>query len=430
VPRATALSAGPVDKGEPLIAPMPMGSDSPPAATPRLTVITTAWNAAATIERALASVLDERDIPLECVVVDDGSTDGTAAVVEALAERDPRVIFVRSPQNGGVSDARNRALDVARGAWLAFLDADDRLLPGAVAALMAPTSDPDVRVVVGQRIWTDGERTWLSPLYDIPDIRLPGRKSIVTHPGLLYYAAPTGKVIDRSLVEGRRFEGRILGDQRWAVPALLRAGDGIEVIADTVYEWSRPSPGQDVSTLTAAKNRSAILAADATRAAHAALIDVWAEIDRLIPAESDRRALRQTYFDRLIRADLAAPMRGALKRRDPEIGRFFEAIATYVSTVPPATLRASDALVTSFLIPARKAWGWLPWSGRQAYWAMLRPVARADPRLSRRLGGGRTLRMALRVVATVGAPIGSAIATAIVRGGGLVRRVRRRVGGS
>ncbi len=65
-------------------------------------------------------------------MVDDGSRDDTAAIVEALAATDPRVVLLRQPENGGVSAARNRALEAARGEWIAFVDADDRLLPGGL----------------------------------------------------------------------------------------------------------------------------------------------------------------------------------------------------------------------------------------------------------------------------------------------------------
>ncbi len=101
---------------------------------PRLSILVPTWNAATTVERALDSVLAERVIPLEVVVVDDASTDGTADLVAAIAERDPRVVLLRLPANGGVSNARNRGLELVRGEWLAFLDADDLLLPGALDA--------------------------------------------------------------------------------------------------------------------------------------------------------------------------------------------------------------------------------------------------------------------------------------------------------
>ena len=67
---------------------------------PRLSVIMPAWNAETTIEAALASVRAETEVPLECIVVDDASTDGTTSIVEAIAAADPRVRLVRAPENG------------------------------------------------------------------------------------------------------------------------------------------------------------------------------------------------------------------------------------------------------------------------------------------------------------------------------------------
>ena len=87
----------------------------------------------------------------------------------------------------------------------------------------------------GRTGWTPGSR----PQYDRPDIREPGRKSLVANPGLMFYASGTGKLFHRSIREGLRFEGRVLGDQPWTLRALLRAGDRIEVIGDVVYEWDR-----------------------------------------------------------------------------------------------------------------------------------------------------------------------------------------------
>ncbi len=112
---------------------------------PRLSMLIPCWNAAATIERSLTSVLDEHGIPFECIVIDDGSTDGTADIVRAVADRDPRVVLIRLPANVGVSAARNHGLAAARGDWVAFHDADDRMLPGWLHALMGPTGDPGVR---------------------------------------------------------------------------------------------------------------------------------------------------------------------------------------------------------------------------------------------------------------------------------------------
>lgn len=380
---------------------------------PRLTVLIPSWNAASSIERAMASILEERAVPLECVVIDDGSTDGTADIVQAVADRDPRVVLVRLPTNEGVSNARNRGLEVVRGEWLAFLDADDRLLPGGVAALMRPTVDPDLLAVIGQRIWTDGERTWLSKVYDIPDITEPGRKSIATHPGLLYYASATGKAIHRSLIGGLRFEGRVLGDQPWTVRALLRAGDHIEVIDDVVYEWSRPHPDRYVETISAATRTSADRATEMALMAPVVFEDVSAEVDARIDDEGTRLAVKKAYFDRLVRSDLGVPVRQALDRRDPDTGRLYATVARFLESVPPAILATSDALIANILRPPASRWRSLVRSGRSGYWQMVRPVLAANPRMVVRLGG--VVRSpAFLLVRLLGEPVGTAAASAVL----------------
>jgi len=98
---------------------------------PTVTVLMPAYNYANYIQRAIESVLAQ-DYPaqlLTLVVVDDGSTDATAAVVQGLVERNPgRLVLIRQP-NSGPSAAINRALSEASGELVAVLDADDIWLP-------------------------------------------------------------------------------------------------------------------------------------------------------------------------------------------------------------------------------------------------------------------------------------------------------------
>ncbi|MFL5863040.1 MAG: glycosyltransferase [Solirubrobacteraceae bacterium] len=104
----------------------------------RLSVVIPAYNAAATVRSAVSSALEQTRPVLEVIVVDDGSTDGTSAVVNAID--DPRVRLV-SRTNGGPSAARNTGIAQARGEWVAFLDSDDLWMPRyaerAAAALTA-----------------------------------------------------------------------------------------------------------------------------------------------------------------------------------------------------------------------------------------------------------------------------------------------------
>lgn len=93
---------------------------------PVASVIIPAYNVAPFISVAVRSVLDQTMPQLEIIVVNDGSTDSTEQTVRAM--EDPRVQLVTRP-NGGVSAARNTGLDMARGRYIAFLDADDAMEP-------------------------------------------------------------------------------------------------------------------------------------------------------------------------------------------------------------------------------------------------------------------------------------------------------------
>jgi glycosyltransferase involved in cell wall biosynthesis len=100
--------------------------------TPAITIVTPAWNAAAYIGETTQSVRAQSRTDWEWIVVDDGSTDETVRVLMEEGRGDERIRVIRQP-NRGVSAARNRGLDEARGAFVALLDADDLWLPEALA---------------------------------------------------------------------------------------------------------------------------------------------------------------------------------------------------------------------------------------------------------------------------------------------------------
>jgi glycosyltransferase involved in cell wall biosynthesis len=102
--------------------------------SPFFSVVIPVFNRAAVLARALESVLRQSDQDFEIIVVDDGSSDNPAQVVERLG--DPRIRCVRK-DNGGGGAARNRGIDMARGRFVAFLDSDDVFLSHHLAAMRA-----------------------------------------------------------------------------------------------------------------------------------------------------------------------------------------------------------------------------------------------------------------------------------------------------
>jgi cellulose synthase/poly-beta-1,6-N-acetylglucosamine synthase-like glycosyltransferase/spore germination protein YaaH/peptidoglycan/xylan/chitin deacetylase (PgdA/CDA1 family) len=112
------------------------------------TVVVPAYNEEKVIAATLAGVLASEHRDLEVVVVDDGSTDGTAEVVLDVARRDPRVRLVRT-QNGGKSAALNRGFRESRTEVVVTIDGDTILGPATVGRLVAPFADRRVDAVCG-----------------------------------------------------------------------------------------------------------------------------------------------------------------------------------------------------------------------------------------------------------------------------------------
>ncbi|MET4157286.1 glycosyltransferase family 2 protein [Agromyces sp. PvR057] len=96
---------------------------------PLVTVVIAAFNAERVIEEALKSLSDQTYGNWEAIVVDDGSVDQTGSVVTKLAANEPRIRLLKLATNGGPARARNEGISIARGDWIAVLDADDTWLP-------------------------------------------------------------------------------------------------------------------------------------------------------------------------------------------------------------------------------------------------------------------------------------------------------------
>ena len=103
---------------------------------PLIDVIVPVYNVAPYLARCLDSVLAQTEPDWRCILIDDGSTDNSAAIAAGYAARDCRFVLLTQP-NCGLSAARNRGLDESRGDYLTFLDSDDMLHPRCLEALRA-----------------------------------------------------------------------------------------------------------------------------------------------------------------------------------------------------------------------------------------------------------------------------------------------------
>ena len=135
-------------------------------AAPCVSVIVPIYNAGENLRVTLESLKAQDLKDAEFILVDDGSTDGSLAVCREFAADDPRFRVLTGP-NGGVCVARNKGLDAARGKWIAFCDADDRVRPEIYTTLLDLAAKEDAELVSGA-VCDIGPNKTTSGILDFP----------------------------------------------------------------------------------------------------------------------------------------------------------------------------------------------------------------------------------------------------------------------
>lgn len=131
----------------------------------KVSIVTLSFNQDSFLERALRSVI-EQDYPVEYIVVDPGSTDGSLEIIDRYRHALTHVV---SERDDGPADGLNRGFRLASGDVIAYVNADDALLPGAVrSAVRYLESHPEIDVVYGDGYIVDGEGAIVRPFESSP----------------------------------------------------------------------------------------------------------------------------------------------------------------------------------------------------------------------------------------------------------------------
>ncbi len=141
----------------------------------KLSIVIPIYNKEAYVEVCLKSLLEQDFQDFELIAVDDGSTDGSGDLCDRMAAKDQRIRVIHQ-KNGGVTAARRRGVEEARGRYIMFVDADDMLLPHAMRVLHAAIEETQADEVVGcyvtqkGRLGDSGRRGWQDPFSMIDDL--------------------------------------------------------------------------------------------------------------------------------------------------------------------------------------------------------------------------------------------------------------------
>lgn len=203
---------------------------------PLLSIIVPAYNIEEYLERCVESIRCQTYRNLEIILVDDGSTDNTGALCDALEKKDDR-IRVFHKENGGSSSARNLGIRHATGEWLGFVDSDDWIDQDMYARLLETGTAYNAQIVQSSRDEIDeqGKRR--------PDVCIPPKgtffcpsqdflRELLLHRGDCSFCT---KLVKRSLFDGRSFPEGKLNEDFYLLLDMLGLIDGICILPDQMY---------------------------------------------------------------------------------------------------------------------------------------------------------------------------------------------------
>ena len=210
-------------------------------ARPTISVIVPVYDVEQNLPACLDSILEQTFREFEIVVVNDGSTDGSQAIIDSYAIKHGDRIRAHIKSNGGLGDARNFGIEHAVGEYLAFVDSDDTIAPTMLEEMLVRARSTGAEMVIcGIQRFADGEPD--SPYLPEPDMSVFGR-SLAEEPRLLFRvdASACDKLYARELFDrtGVRFPAGIAFEDVPTVFVLAACANRIEKIDRPLYRYRR-----------------------------------------------------------------------------------------------------------------------------------------------------------------------------------------------
>jgi CDP-glycerol glycerophosphotransferase len=325
---------------------------------PLISVIIPVYNVAAYLPDCLDSVLAPGG-DVEVIAVDDASPDDSGALLAERAAADPRLHVVRRPVNGGPGAARNDGLAVAAGEYVWFVDADDRLAGGALAAVTAALRGrPDVLLIGWDATFDgrgDGPRTVPGPGRDVL-ARVPeAGGTLEGQPELIDLSMTSwSKLLRREFLAklGVAFGPGIHEDVIVTCAALL-AAESVGAVARPCYRYRRDRRGQFMGT---------------AGPEHLGIFEAYRQVFDLLGARAAAgtpasAAVRAAIFERAIwhyttvfQATGAWPGRGSLVPPGARRAFFARMHADFMARRPPGYRRPAGARGLKFALIERDAY--------------------------------------------------------------------------
>lgn len=177
---------------------------------PKISVIVPIYKVEQYLHRCIDSILAQTFRDFELILVDDGSPDNCGAICDAYAAQHDFIVVIHK-ENGGLSDARNHGIDIARGEYLSFIDSDDWVTPDFLEQLYTAIMQTGCRMSICNVMWHDGERELVENSY-----RPSSSLKVVYGTDMydsLYRPSAWNKLYERSIFQTLRYpKGKLYED--------------------------------------------------------------------------------------------------------------------------------------------------------------------------------------------------------------------------
>lgn len=222
-----------------------------------ISVIMPIYNAASYLPKMLQSLSNQTERDLEILLINDGSTDASADICITAAQNDSRIHYI-SQENAGVSAARNRALALAKGEYIAFLDADDSIDPIYFKQLLYTCNDADIAVCDVSIETRDGEQIFKFSAGDRDLTALNAMNLLLTRREI--NSGPYGKLFRREVIAGLQFPALIAYEDILFVRDAFTRAERISSTSKVAYHYyqnvgsamdcQKKKPSLDIITAT------------------------------------------------------------------------------------------------------------------------------------------------------------------------------------
>ncbi len=204
-----------------------------------ISVIIPVYNREAFLDKCISSVLNQKDVETEIILIDDGSTDKSSEIIERYAEMNSNIVTIHQ-KNQGVSAARNAGLDICNGDYIFFLDSDDSLPEDSLINLLNAITEFKTDICIGNhcRFYENGEVEYQNEIPDSLKNKIVKPLDILSLMYMEYsylWVVAWGKLYKRNVFDKIRFPYGLNHEDEYIIPDIMELISTAYLLDKNVY---------------------------------------------------------------------------------------------------------------------------------------------------------------------------------------------------